>query len=176
MRSQIAVWLLAAAVAVSTGCAAGARAYMDSTLTNHAEPATVWTRPQEVGFDWGGEVTGEATRQCILAFICWGSEGGGALGGLGAVFSSFSASAEINDPLVSAAAANAVSTTPKADGIFVISHETDALDVFFYSRKVARVRGKAITVRNIGEVSQDRTDKNRNLSALGGRALLQTQP
>ena len=74
----------------------------------------------------------------------------------------------MTDPLVRAAAANAVKNAPKTDGIFVVAHDTDAFNILVYKKRKATVRGKAITVRNIGEVSQDRSDRNRNLNALGG--------
>src|SRR6218665_100548 len=80
--------LAAFIVAVTTGCAASGRAYMDSGLSNRSEPASVWNRPQEVGFDWGSEITGEASYQCVLLLICWGAEHGGALHALGALIGS----------------------------------------------------------------------------------------
>jgi hypothetical protein len=161
-------------LAMGSGCAAGARAYMDSSLSNRSEPATVWTRPQEVGFDFGPEVAGEVSRQCVLGFICWGYDDGGAFAGLTGLIGAFTGNASASsDPLVGAAAAVAVRDTPKADGIFVVSHETDSLNIGVYYRRAARVRGKSITLRPIGEVSQERADRYRNLRAIGGGSLLQ---
>ncbi len=154
-----------------TGCATGNRAYMDSALQNRAEAASVWNRPQEVGFDLGAEITGEAQRQCVLGFVCWGAEDGGSLDAISGLLGSIlggGAQAPSVDPLVRAAAAIAVRDTPKTDGIFIVSHETDLFNIFVYSKRNAKVRGKAITLRPIGEVSQERADKYRNLRAVGG--------
>ncbi|MBM7116612.1 hypothetical protein [Archangium primigenium] len=161
--------VLAVFLAVTTGCATTGRAYMDSGLSNRAEPASVWNRPQEVGFDWGAEISGAATYQCVAVFICWGAEDGGALDGVGALIGSITGrGGAVADPLVRAAAANAVKGTPKTDGIYVVSHETDSFNILIYKKRTATVRGKAITVKTLGEVSQDRSDRNRNLNALGG--------
>ena len=165
--------LAALIVAVTTGCATGSRAYMDSGLSNRSEPASVWNRPQEVGFDWGAEITGEASYQCVFLLICWGAEDGGALDGVGALVGSITGKGgAVSDPLVRAAAANAVKSTPKTDGIFVVAHDTDAFNILIYKKRKATVRGKAITVRPIGEVNQDRSDRNRNMNALRGGALV----
>lgn len=161
--------LLAAILAtVTTGCASASKAYMDASLSNRAEPASVWNRPQEVGFDWGAEITGEASYQCVFLLICWGAEDGGALDGVGAIITSvLGRGGAVTDPLVRAAAANAVKSTPKTDGIYVVTHDTDSLNILVYKKRTATVRGKAITVRPIGEVSQERSDRNRNLNSLG---------
>ncbi|ATB35605.1 hypothetical protein CYFUS_001019 [Cystobacter fuscus] len=160
---------LAIFLAVTTGCATGGRAYMDAGLSNRAEPASVWNRPQEVGFDWGAEITGAATYQCVVLFICWGAEDGGALEGVGTLIGTITGrGGAVTDPLVRAAAANAVKSTPKTDGIYVVAHETDSLNILIYKKRTATVRGKAITVKTLGEVSQDRADRNRNMNALGG--------
>jgi len=154
-----------------TGCATGARAYMDTALTNRSEAATVWNRPQEVGFDWGAEITGEVSNTCILGFICWGYEDGSILDGVSGLLGSILGggnSAPALDPLVRAAAAVAVSSTPKADGIFVVAHDTDSFNIFIYKHRTAHVRGKSFSLRPIGEVSQERADKVRNLRSING--------
>ncbi len=155
-----------------TGCATGARAYMDTALANRSEAATVWNRPQEVGFDWGAEITGEVSRTCILGVICWGYEDGSILDGvtgvLGSILGGGNGPKEVSDPLVRAAAAVAVSSTPKADGIFVVAHDTDSFNIFVYSHRTAHVRGKSFSLRPIGEVSQERADKVRNLRSING--------
>lgn len=170
--NRIVLMAVMVAVLGLTGCATGARAYMDTALANRSESATVWNRPQEVGFDWGAEITGEVSHTCILGFICWGYEDGGAFDGvagmLGSIFGGGNGSKEVSDPLVRAAAAVAVSSTPKADGIFVVAHDTDAFNIFVYSHRTARVRGKSFSLRPIGEVSQERADKVRNLRSING--------
>lgn len=166
---QIVALVLAVTSMGLTGCATGARAYADTAIGNRAEAATVWNRPQEVGFDWGSDIEAEVSRQCVFGFICWGYEDGD----IGAIFGAiFGGGKEVADPLVKAAAAVAVANAQKADGIFVVSHETDAFDILIFKRRTARVKGKAFTLRPMGEVSQDRADRVRNLSALGGRAMV----
>ena len=122
----------------------------------------MWTRPQEVGYALGERIQGEASQSCILLFICWGADDGG-LSGL-AIGGDSPA-----DPIVRAAAAGAVLASPtEADGIYVLNHETDSFNMFFFSRKTARVIGKAVRLHPIGEVSQERADKARNLKAMSG--------
>jgi outer membrane lipoprotein SlyB len=158
-----------------TGCATGARAYADTAIGNRSEAATVWNRPQEVGFDWGSDIEAEVSRQCVFGIICWGYEDGSPLDALTGIIGSIfggGGGKEVADPLVRAAAAVAVANAQKADGIFVVSHDTDSFDIFIFRRRTARVKGKAFTLRPMGEVAQDRADRVRNLSALGGRALV----
>lgn len=174
---QRSAFVVVAAV-LATGCATGSRAYMDSAVSNRAEPATVWNRPQEVGFEWAADLQGEATQQCVFFAICWGADdGGGLLDGVGTLVGSVlgHSAAQVTDPLVRAAAATAVKNAGqgKADGIYVVAHDTDSFNIGIYKRRTAWVRGKGITIKTIGEVSQDRADKNRNLHAIGGGALLQ---
>jgi hypothetical protein len=166
--------VVAVAVSMLTGCATGAKAYMDSALSNRAEPASVWNRPQEVGFDFGPEISGEAAHQCVLGFICWGSEdGGGIMDSISGILGALTGhgGAQVGDPLVRAAAAIAVRDAQKADGIFVVSHETDSFNIYIYSKRSARVKGKSFTLRSMGEVSEARSDKVRFLSAINGSTV-----
>ncbi len=178
--NRIVLMVVAVAVLGLTGCATGARAYMDSALANRSESATVWNRPQEVGFDWGAEITGEVSHTCVLGFICWGYEDGSILDGvagvLGAIFGGGQGGQSAGDGLVRAAAAVAVSSTPKADGIFVVAHDTDSFNIFVYSRRTAHVRGKSFSLRPIGEVSQERADKVRNLRSINGALINMPTP
>jgi hypothetical protein len=172
---QMLMLVLAVMSTGLTGCATGARAYADSAIANRAEAATVWNRPQEVGFDWGSDIEAEVSRQCIFGAICWGYEDGGGLDAIAGIIGSIFGNGggqSVGDPLVKAAAAVAVANAQKADGIFVVSHDTDSFNIFIFSRRTARVKGKAFTLRPMGEVSQDRSDRVRNLSALGGRAMV----
>lgn len=179
MTRIVALTVAVAALGLS-GCATGARAYMDSTLSNRAEPATVWNRPQEVGFDWGAEITGETSVSCVLFVICWGYEDGSVLDGvtglLGSVLGGGNGPKEVADPLVRAAAAVAVSSTPKADGIFVVAHDTDSFNIGIYKHRTAHVRGKSFSLRPIGEVSQERADKVRNLRSINGALISMPAP
>lgn len=168
-------WIAVMVLAVSgTGCLHGQRAYMDPMAGMRPEPAAMWSRPQEVGYSLGERLQGQAAVTCILKFICWGAEDGG-LGGIfsgvaGAVGSMLGREAQAPaDPLVRAAAAVAVMSAPaETDGIYVLNHETDSFDIFIFSRRSATVIGKAVRLKPIGEVSQERADKERYLKAMSG--------
>lgn len=155
---------------VATGCAAhGQRAYSDATSTMRPEPAAMWSRPQEVGYTLGERIQGEAAINCIFMVICWGAEDGGVGNALSGIFGSLTGDAAPSDPLVRAAAAGAVLSAPtETDGIYVLNHETDSFNIFLFSRRSARVIGKAVRLHPIGEVSQERADKVRNLKAMSG--------
>ena len=149
----------------AVGCAAhGQKSYIDATSNMRPEAAAMWSRPQEVGYTLGERIQGEATQTCILMVICWGADDGGLGGLLGSIGGD-----SPSDPIVRAAAAGAVLSAPtETDGIYVLSHETDSFQMFLFSRRSARVIGKAVRLHPIGEVSQERADKVRNLKAMSG--------
>jgi len=166
LKNLISLSLLAA---VSVGCAHGQRSYIDATTGMAPEASALWSRPQEVGYTLGERITGEASRTCILLFICWGAEDGGAGAAIASVIGAITGSSAPSDPLVRAAAAGAVlGSAQETDGIWVLNHETDSFDIFIFTRKSARVIGKAVRLHPIGEVSQERADKVRMLKAASG--------
>lgn len=132
----------------------------------------MWARPQEVTYEIGQKLEGEASRQCVLFLFCWGDEGGA--GGVSSLFAGFFADAfgarldqviaglgvAYADPLVRAASAKAVVGTP-ADGLYLLSQEATELNFVVFSRRAVRVTGRAVTFKVIGEVSQERADKER---------------
>lgn len=164
------LFIVGFAALAASGCAAhGQRAYMDPTATMRPEPASMWTRPQEVGYTLGERLTGEASRTCILWVICWGADDGGAGAALSGLLGAATGDSAPSDPIVRAAAAGAVLAAPtETDGILVLNHETNSFDIFIMSTKSARVIGKAVRLHPIGEVSQERVDKVRNLKAMSG--------
>jgi hypothetical protein len=169
MKQVIALALVAV---TAVGCAHGQRAYADPTAGMNPEPMALWARPQEVGYTLGERITGEASRSCILAFICWGADDGGAGAIFGNIVGALTGQSAPADPLVRAAAAGAVLSAPtETDGIYVLNHETDDFNIFIYSRRSARVVGKAVRLQPIGEVSQERADKVRNLRAMSGAQI-----
>jgi hypothetical protein len=157
---------LAVAAATLVGCAHGQDVKANANAGFAPESMRMWSRPQEFGYTLGERLQGEASTNCVLFVICWGSDDGGILGAISGVLSSTGADA---NPLVRAAAANAVLTAPtETDGIYVLNHETDSLNLFVYSRRSARVIGKSLRLHPIGEVSQERADKERFLRAVSG--------
>ncbi len=170
-KNLVAVSLFAV---VGLGCAHGQRAYVDPPAGMAPEPASLWTRPQEVGYTLGERIQGEAAQNCIFMAICWGNEGGSFTDSIGAIAGIFTGRSAVGDPLVSAAAAGAVMSAPtETDGILVLNHETDSFNIFIFSRRSARVIGKAVRFHPIGEVSQERADKVRMLKAASGAIQIQ---
>jgi hypothetical protein len=165
-KNLVAVALFAV---VAMGCAHGQRSYIDPTAAMAPEPAAMWSRPQEVGYTLGERIQGEAAMNCILFVICWGAEDGGVGAALSGIIGSLTGQSAPADPLVRAAAAGAVLSAPQeTDGIYVLNHETDSFNIIIYTRRSARVIGKAVRLHPIGEVSQERADKVRNLRAASG--------
>ncbi len=160
---------VASLAVVAMGCAHGQRSYIDPTAGMSPEPAAMWSRPQEVGYTLGERIQGEASMNCVLFVICWGADDGGAGAALSGIIGALTGQSAPSDPLVRAAAAGAVLSAPQeTDGIYVLNHETDSFNIIIYSRKSARVIGKAVRLHPIGEVSQERADKVRNLRAASG--------
>ncbi|MEW5739370.1 MAG: hypothetical protein AB1938_10615 [Myxococcota bacterium] len=157
---------LAAVAATLVGCAHGQDVKANANAGLAPESMRMWSRPQEFGYTLGERLQGEASTNCILVFICWGADDGGIFGSIAGAFSSSGADA---NPLVRAAAANAVLTAPtETDGIYVLNHESDSFNIILYSRKSARVIGKSMRLHPIGEVSQERADKERFLRSMSG--------
>lgn len=168
---------MAAMAMTVVGCAHGQQAYMDPSATMRPEALNTWSRPQEFSFTLGDRITGEVAKSCILGFICWGADDGGAGSLIGGIVGSLTGQAAPSDPLVRAAAAGAVFDATaggnEVDGIYVLNHETDSFNIFIYSRKSARVVGRAVKLHPLGEVSQERADKERFLRAMsrGGSVI-----
>jgi hypothetical protein len=173
MRSAIVVVVLASAL---TGCASlqGQKAYMNSAATHTPEGHSLWARPQEVGYSIGNEISGEATNISILCagplcLFTFGAEAGGAFGDIGGAIGGLMGHAAVSDPLVGAAAGAAVAAAgPGVDGIYVTQHETNLLDLLIFKKKTAQVKGRALGLKPLGEVSMERVDKDRFLRGLGG--------
>jgi hypothetical protein len=169
---------MAAAAMTMVACAHGQRAYMDPTASMRPESISTWSRPQEFTFTMGDRITGEVSRSCVLGFICWGADDGGPGAIVSGIIGQFTGAATPSDPLVGAAAAGAVFDATAAgnevDGIYVLNHETDSFNIFVYSRKSARVVGRAVKLKPLGEVSQERADKERFLRAMShGGSIIQ---
>lgn len=155
---------LLAGIVLSTGCASlnSNRSHMDPASGMAPEDHTMWARPQEVGYAIGQDISGEATNIIILfGLFSIGAEEGllGILGGFGA-----------GDPLVRTAAGAAVQNAGQGvDGIYITHHETSTLNfLWLFRKRTATVKGRALTLRPLGEVSLERADRFRYLQALGG--------
>ena len=148
---------------------------MDAPAASDPEGHKVWARPQEVGYTIGADIKGEATTVSILfGLITVGADDGGIAG----AFLSLLGPVAGTDPLVRSAAGAAISAAGAGvDGIYLTHHETSTLNLLVFKKRTAVVRGRALILRPLGEVSQERADRERFLQALGGRgAQLQIPP
>lgn len=174
MRKAMMVVLAASAL---TGCASlqGNKAYMNSAATHAPEGHALWARPQEVGYSIGNEISGEATNIGILCMgpvgclFEFGAEAGSAFGDIGGMIGGLlGKTSTVADPLVGAAAGAAVAAAgPGVDGIYVTQHETNLLNLIIFKKRTAQVKGRALGLKPLGEVSMERVDKERFLRALG---------
>jgi hypothetical protein len=57
---------------------------------------------------------------------------------------------------------------PGVDGIYITQHDTNTLNLLIFKKRTAQVRGRALGLKPLGEVSMERVDKVRYLRALGG--------
>lgn len=173
-RSLAATCVLVAAV----GCATTSRrrAQMDPPAGASPEEHAMWARPQEVGYEIGGEISGEAQSFSILfGLLSFGAEdAGGVFGWPGALVGDVMGLKPLpigTDPLIRAAAGDAVGEATGTDGIYITQQQTSSLDFFLVKIRTATVRGRALKLKPIGEVSQERADRFRNLRALSGGQL-----
>lgn len=168
MNKLIALLLLA------TGCAStsNGRAYMDATASHAPEPQAIWARPQEVAYTLGtNDIEGEATTIRILGLFTFGADDGKTGTILDTFFNIFGLGAAKGDPLLQAAAAAAMNSSQNTDGIYVTSHEVTNLNLLIFQKRTATVRGKAMQIRSLGEVSVDRADRERMLRAMSGSQI-----
>lgn len=163
---------LVALLGASCALTNSGRGHLDGVASMRPEPHAMWARPQEVTYEIGNRLEGEAARQCVLFVFCWGDEGGA--GGISSLFAGLLTDvvgARIDqvvaglgiayaDPLVRAASAKAVRETT-ADGLYLLSQESSELNFLIFTRRAVRVAGRAITFKVIGEVSQERADRER---------------
>lgn len=178
-KGIMTVLTIVLALGVITGC---------TTTDNRATPVaeagfapeslTTWSRPVEISFEIGEDVVGAASYTVVLGVFKSGevpSSAGGVLSAstmlLGAITGKQS-----DDPEIGTAAHKAVRSVD-ADGLFVTSVEIEE-DTFLwlYKKRTVTVRGKALTLVDLGQVSEERADNARYLRLLpsGGIDLPET--
>ena len=151
-----------------------AEAYFRDKARLSGEAHKVWARPTEVGFDiLDGEIVGESVSTSVI----WGAfYNGASSGGIGdalvAIVNAVTGHSgiSIEDPGVQAAAADAVSKANGADGIYMTQETDTGTSVLWgiYSYRKVTVRGRPMKLKVMGQVAQDRADKERYLNAIGG--------
>jgi hypothetical protein len=147
----------------------------DNTAPNF-EGQRIWGRPLETVIELGQDIRGEADSTSVLfGLIATGPDTVDGLSGSLLMFASnlFSGgSNQASDPLVSSAAGNAA-LNANADGIYVTHVDVDGANYLgIYGKRHAVVVGKAIKLKVVGEVSEERSDRDRLLRAIGGGAVL----
>lgn len=175
----VTVLVVVLVLAVMTGCTT-----MDRRVTPVAEAGfaperlTTWSRPVEISFEFGDEVVGTASYTVVLGIFKSGevpTSAGGLLSASTMVLGAITG-VQAEDPQIATAAAKAARSVD-ADGLFVTAVEVEE-DTFLwlYRKRTITVRGKAMTLVDLGQVSEERADNARYLRLLpsGGIALPET--
>ncbi len=167
MSKVIRISLAAALFSLTTACSTvqSAGAGLRASASLDAEAARSWSRPTEVGYDFTGqEIEGSASATSILfGLINFGSGDTSLLSGiLGTIRGN-----EVDSPIARAAAYDAMTKVQDVDGIYVTRQTGNVFDFLgIYKKQDMTVRGKALRLRVLGEVSQERADRERYLHAL----------
>jgi hypothetical protein len=112
---------------------------------------TMWTRPNEVGYEILGDIAGEHDYFTIFG-LTMGDEPTDSSG----ILSIIVPGNDSNDPMINAAALNAVENAPEADGIYITSHVVTETGIPGFKSYRSRVKGKAIKLVDLGRVSEER--------------------
>ncbi len=175
VNKYLKLFLAVALCTSSVGCSSttASNAFLKDQARLAGEGHRVWTRPTEVGYEFTeGEISGSASSTSLLGVIHWGADQGNGL--LGMIFGK---DGQINDPVVIAAAAEAVAKSPGVDGIYITQQIESGLSVaLLYSDRVVTVKGRPLKLKVIGPVPENRADKERFLRALSGGAQLHVPP
>ena len=147
--------ILMAAVVV-TGCATNSRRIkLQEEAALVAENQGLWTRPSEVGFKLGDEITGTAVSTRVLGFNVGEAKNArnilnfGVIDGTGARLSS-----------TGQFAAYKAVTDAKAEGIYVTRVQVESKGVLvFWTTETVTVYGRALTLTDYGPVDQERADE-----------------
>lgn len=160
----------------SAGCNTlnDANAYFSDKALLRGETHSVWARPTEVGYDvLDGEIVGESETTSVIYGVFYNGTaspgiGDAFIGIINAIAGRNNVSAD--DPAVRAAAADAVAKANGVDGIYMTQETDTGTSILwgFYAHRKVTVRGHPLRLKVIGQVSQERSDKIRELQAIGG--------
>jgi hypothetical protein len=160
-----ALLLVAAMTAVSACSTVSKNPYLRAAADFEPEDARMWSRPGELGYElrdrveatvsvtkvFGITVEGEQPPQDNVIEIIAGLVSGD--------------KKQVENPLVRHAAAKAVDDV-KGDGIYVLRAEIRTNGLWpFYEKQSATVRGVSLVIKDLGQVSVDRADRERMLKA-----------
>lgn len=179
LRKVVTVLTVVLVLAVMVGCTT-----MDRRATPTAEAGftperlTTWSRPVEISFEFGEDVVASASYTVVLGIFKSGEVPASSRGLLSASTMLLGAISgeQADDPQIATAAFKAVRSVD-ADGLFVtaVEIEEDSF-LWLYRKRTITVRGKSMTVVDLGQVSEERADNARYLRLLpsGGIALPET--
>lgn len=150
--------LAIAVLALATGCATNARKVkLQNEAALAAEAHGLWTRPTEIGFKMGDEISATAKATKVFGFNTGESKPGGVnlsvvTSGLGGTGANLSTTGQF--------AAHKAVTEAGAEGIYVTRVETDSKGFpFIVRRETVTVTGRALTLDNYGPVEEGRADQ-----------------
>ncbi len=146
------------ATILGSACASNSRSLPLSSNANlRTETHAMWTRPTEVGYLMGPEISGTATVRQVLGFHVGESKPGASVFAiLGPLLGG---GQDITDPVMMHAAFNAAEAAG-AEGIYLTRVASESSGFFiFFSNTTTTVHGRALKLKDLGPVSQDRADQ-----------------
>ena len=148
---------LAASLSLAVGCASNSRKVkLANEAALQAQNHGLWTRPTEIGFKMGGEISAQATSRSILLFQVGESKNAG--GGLSIITSGLGGTGAALSGTGEYAAYKAV-TEAGAEGIYVTRVETETNGfLFFWKTQKVTVYGRQLTMHDYGPIEQERAD------------------
>lgn len=161
MSSRILFVTIMVCAFLLSGCSfVNMNPYLQNGASLNPESMKIWARPMEYGLEDLGDV--DARAYCVYLFGFWAIAGDTVsikipflgkdkadVGKLGMV-----------------AAARAIDRKPGANGIYVLRTEESGLNFFLFKKKNIVVRGKALKIKDLGIVTEERADRIRALGVL----------
>lgn len=162
MKKLILLAVLVGGVAGTTGCTTFTKTPHINNAGGLADDAMqVVARPIEYGVEEVGDAEGTAAYQKILGFTVGDTVGSGGI--LKGLFGS-----PDSGPLAELASHRAAKSKG-GDGFYRVTTETEHFGIgFIYERVNIKVTGKALKLKNLGMMSQDRSDALSKAKASGG--------
>ena len=145
---------------LASSCATNARRVkLVNEASVAAESMGMWTRPTEVGFTLGEEISGTAISNRVIGFNVGESKPAGSVAAvLGPLLGSGPGNTALS-ATESFAAFKAV-TEAEAEGIYITRIESESRGfLFLYRTNKVTVHGRALHIEDYGAITQDRADE-----------------
>jgi hypothetical protein len=153
------MYSLSAAIglALATGCATNARKiHLANEASLRADSHKLWTRPTEIGFKMGKEISATAQATSVLGFQTGESKNSSV--GLAIVTSALGGKGASLSGTGNYAAYKAVMEAG-AEGIYVTRVESENFGFFFFVKnEKVTVYGRALTMHDYGPIAESRSD------------------